>query len=92
MLYMVVEEFREQDATAVYQRLEQEGRLAPEGLEYRGSWVEADLGRCFQLMECDDIALLQQWVANWQDLVQFEIVPVVDGAVTAETIQSLRDS
>lgn len=91
MLYMVVERFRDQDAKAVYRRLEREGRMAPEGLEYVESWVAADLGRCFQLMECEDVALLQQWVANWQDLVEFEIVPVLDGEATADAIASTLD-
>jgi hypothetical protein len=89
MLFMVIEHFREQDAPAVYRRFRDEGRLAPEGLAYVGSWVTADLGRCFQLMECDDVRLLQQWVARWSDLVEFEIVPVIPGKDTAEAIRPL---
>ncbi len=86
MLFMVIERFRNQDARAVYQRFRECGRLAPDGLTYVGSWVEASLDRCFQLMECDDVALLQQWVAQWSDLVEFEIVPVVPGKDTAEAL------
>lgn len=91
MLFMVVERFREQDAAAVYRRLDREGRMLPDGLEYRGSWVSADLGRCFQLVECDDVALVQQWVAHWRDLVEFEVVPVVDGSSTAAALDSHRE-
>ena len=83
---MVIERFRNQDAKAVYQRFRERGRLAPEGLSYVGSWVEASLDRCFQLMECDDAALLQRWVAQWSDLVSFEIVLVVPGQDTAEAL------
>lgn len=83
MLFMVVERFRDQDAAAVYERLETEGRLLPDGVAYEGSWVAADLGRCFQLVECDDVAPIQAWVSAWRDLVEFEIVPVVDGETTA---------
>ena len=86
---MVVERFRNQDAKAVYRRFEQRGRLAPDGLTYVGSWVEASLDRWFQLMECDDAILLQQWVAEWSDLVSFEIVPVVSGKDTAAALSSL---
>jgi len=86
VLFMVIERFRDQDAKAVYQRFQEQGRLAPEGLSYVGSWVEASLGRCFQLMECDDVVLLQQWVARWNDLVAFEIVPVVPGKDTAAAL------
>ncbi len=86
MLFLIIERFRDQDAKAVYQRFQQRGRLAPEGLTYAGSWVEASLDRCFQLMECDDVVLLQQWVAQWSDLVAFEIVPVVPGKETAAAL------
>jgi hypothetical protein len=86
MLFMVIERFRNQDAKAAYQRFRERGRLAPEGLSYVGSWVEASLDRCFQLMECDDVALLQRWVGQWSDLVSFEIVPVVPGQATAEAL------
>jgi hypothetical protein len=86
MLFMVIERFRNQDAKAVYRRFRDKGRQMPEGLAFVGSWVSADLGRCFQLMECDDVTLLQRWVAEWSDLIEFEIVPVVAGKDTAATL------
>jgi len=86
MLFMVIENFRNQDAKAVYRRFRDKGRLTQEGLTFVGSWVEADLGRCFQLMECDDVTLLQRWVAEWSDLVDFEIVPVVPGRDVADAL------
>ena len=86
MLFMVIERFRDQDAKAAYHRFREQGRLAPKGLSYVGSWVKASLDRCFQLMECDDVILLQQWVAQWSDLVAFEVVPVVPGKDTAAAL------
>jgi hypothetical protein len=83
MLFMVIESFRNQDAKSIYRRLRDRGRSTPEGLQFVNSWVTADLGRCFQLMECDDVTLLQRWVTEWSDLVGFEIVPVVSGKDTA---------
>ena len=78
MLFMVIERLGGRDAAAaVYRRYRERGRMTPEGLRYVASWVEPDYGRCFQLMECDDPALLDQWAARWRDLVEFEIVPVV---------------
>ena len=85
MLFMVVEKFKNQDGKAVYRKL-QKGRGLPDGLKFVASYVTADLGRCFQLMETDDVALLQSWVAEWSDLVEFEIVPVVPGKSTAEVL------
>jgi Protein of unknown function (DUF3303) len=84
--FMVIESFRGQDGKAVYRRFREKGRLMPDGLTFVGSWVAADLGRCFQLMECDNVALLQKWVAEWSDLVAFEIVPVVSGKETAAAL------
>jgi hypothetical protein len=89
MLFMVVERFRNRDAKAVYRRFREQGRGAPEGLRYVGGWIEANFDRCFQLMECDDARLLQQWVAVWSDLIDFEIVPVVPSAETHATIEPL---
>jgi hypothetical protein len=86
MLFMVVETFRNGDAKSAYRRFRDTGRVMPEGLSYVGSWTTADLGRCFQLMETSDVTLLQKWVADWADLVEFEIVPVVTGKETAAAL------
>jgi hypothetical protein len=88
MLFMVIEKFPA-DPKAVYRRFRDKGRMTPDGLRVVDSWVTADLGRCFQLMECDDVALLQRWVAEWCDLAGFEIVPVVTGKRTAEALAEL---
>jgi Protein of unknown function (DUF3303) len=86
MLYMVVEHFRDGDPLPVYRRLRDQGRLAPEGLRYVASWVTEDFRRCFQVMECDDPQLLARWMARWEDLVDFEVVPVVTSAEAAAAI------
>ena len=85
MLYMVLEDFRG-DPEAVYRRFREHGRLAPEGLRYVNSWVTEDLQRCYQIMECEDPNLLQQWLSRWKDLVTFEVVPVVTSSEAAELI------
>ncbi len=89
MLFMVIERFRDGNAAAIYRRLRDQGRMMPDGLRYVDSWVEAGLDRCFQLMECDDPRLFQQWVARWRDLVEFEIVPVVPSKETREGLTPL---
>jgi len=86
MLFLVIEHFKNQDAQAVYERFQNEGRMLPEGLRYVDSWVEANFKRCFQLMECDDPLLFQQWIFHWRDLMEFEIVPVVPSQKTKEAI------
>jgi hypothetical protein len=85
-LYMIVEHFRNGDAAPVYRRFRAQGRLAPEGLTYVSSWVDDRLERCYQIMETDDRALLDQWIANWSDLVEFEVHPVMTSAEASEKV------
>ncbi len=89
MLFMVVEKFKNRDAKAIYRRLREGGRSLPQGLTYVGSWIEANFERCFQLMECDDARLLQEWVLAWNDLMECEIVPVVPSKETRTMIDPL---
>ena len=77
---MVIENFRPGQAAAIYRRLEASGRHMPSGLSYVGSWVTDDLARCYQVMECDDPGLLDDWMSHWADLVDFEVVPVITSA------------
>jgi hypothetical protein len=86
MLYMIVEHFKNRDAAPVYRRFRERGRLAPEGLIYVSSWVDETFRRCFQIMETDDRNLLDQWIANWSDLVDFEVFPVMTSREAAEKI------
>ena len=86
-LYMVIEYFKGGDAVSVYRRFRDHGRLAPPGLSYVASWVENGFERCYQLMETDDPQLLTDWMALWNDLVDFEVHPVVTSAEAAETIR-----
>ena len=83
MRYMVVERFT-QGARPVYERAAERGRMLPPGLVYVDSWVDESLSRCFQLMETDDAALLDAWIARWSDLAEFEVVPVLGSAEAAE--------
>ena len=77
MIYMIIEDFRDGDAVPVYRRFRDSGRQLPDGLTYLGSWVTQDLTRCYQVMECDDPILLEQWMSRWTDLMSFQVVPVI---------------
>ncbi len=83
MLYMIIESFRGGDAGPVYRRLRESGRQLPDGLGYEGSWVTRDLTRCYQVMRCEDGALLDEWMSCWKDLVDFEVIPVMTSAEAA---------
>ena len=89
MLFMVVERFTPAGAAEIYRRVRSGGRLLPEGLRYVDSWVQADLRGCFQLVDCDDPALLQEWIAHWGSLAEFEVVPVAPSSLTADLMARL---
>ena len=86
MLYLIIEIFKNQDPVPVYRRFRDRGRLAPEGVRYVSSWVTEDLERCFQVMEADSRQLLDEWLANWNDLVEFEVYPVISSNEAAERV------
>jgi len=86
MLFMVIEHFRDGDPVPVYARFREQGRMAPDGLTYVSSWVTAEYAHCFQVMECDDRRLLDEWMARWADIVDFEVLPVVTSAEAAAAV------
>lgn len=86
MLFMILEHYRGGDPAPVYRRFRERGRLAPEGLRYVSSWVTEDLAHCYQVMECDDRALLDEWISNWRDIVDFEVIPVMTSAEAADAV------
>ncbi len=83
-LYMVLEHFRNGDAAPVYRRFRERGRLAPDGLSYVASWVDEPMSTCYQVMETADRGLLEQWMAQWSDLVEFEVHPVMTSQEAAQ--------
>jgi hypothetical protein len=85
---MIVETFKNRDPLPVYRRFNELGRLAPDGLRYVASWVDENLERCFQLMESEDREVVDQWIARWSDLVDFEVYPVISSSDAAERVAS----
>ena len=86
MLFMVIEHFREGRAADVYRRFRDRGRMAPAGLTYVSSWVDLEYERCFQVMEAPSESALAEWTRNWDDLVEFEVVPVRTSEAAAAEI------
>ena len=86
MLYMVLERFKTPGGLEVYRRARDLGRLMPEGLEYVSSWVDFEFTRCFQLMKTENRDLLEQWINRWNDLVDFEVIPMQTSQEAMEAI------
>ena len=86
MLYMIIEEFADGNAVPVYRRFRDQGRMLPDGLAYVASWVTPDLTHCYQVMQCDDRAPLDEWMSRWADLVRFKVVPVIPSSEAVDTI------
>lgn len=92
MLFMVIERFKDNDMVPIYRQVRDGGRMLPEGLTYIDSWVEPNFSRCFQLMECNDLRLLQEWALQWRGFgVTFEVVPVVSSKETREVVAPYLD-
>jgi hypothetical protein len=77
MLFMVIETFKPGALKNIYERFHAKGRMMPDGLNYVNSWITEDLGTCYQLMETDDSKLFNEWIANWNDLGDFQVIPVM---------------
>lgn len=77
MLYLIIERFHKGKPAPIYERFDAHGRMAPEGVRYVDSWVTSDLSTCYQVMETEDRALLENWMNNWRDLIDFEVHEVV---------------
>lgn len=87
MLFMIVERFKNRNAQAVYRRLQKSGRQMPEGLRYIDSSIEPNFDRCFQFVEADNVCLLQDWILAWNDLMEFEVIPVATSKETRATVE-----
>jgi hypothetical protein len=85
---MVIERYHEGKAKMLYQRYSEKGRMMPEGVQYINSWINEEVTVCYQLMESDSIEGMQQWISNWNDIVDFEIIPVISSAEAKEKIFS----
>jgi len=92
LTYLVIESFRGGDPAPVYRRFRERGRLLPDGVTWVASWVEAGLGRCYQVMETADPALLERWMDAWRDLVEFEVHEVIGSAEAAERVAARGSS
>ncbi len=92
MLFMIIERFKDNDMIPIYKHLRDSGRGLPEGLKYLDSWIEPNFSRCFQLMECDDVKLFQEWTLHWRGFgASFEIIPVVSSKDTRDLVAPYLD-
>ena len=86
MQYMVIEKFKQEKVKELYKRFEEKGRLMPEGLIYINSWITEDVTTCYQLMETHDIHTLHEWISNWNNFADFEIIPVITSQQAKEKV------
>jgi hypothetical protein len=88
---MVIERFRPGRASEIYRRFREQGRMMPAGVSYLASWIDMDYERCWQVMETPDERLLHEWMSHWDDLIDFEVVPVRTSAEAAAAVAGLPD-
>jgi hypothetical protein len=88
MLYMIIERFRPGSVKEIYKRFDEKGRMMPAGVNYINSWIDETVSVCYQVMETDSIEKLYQWIENWKDLADFEIIPVMTSAEAKQKVLS----
>jgi hypothetical protein len=88
MLYMIIEKFRPGKVKELYERFDQKGRMMPEGVNYVNSWIDTNVEVCYQVMETDEEQKLYEWINNWNDIVDFEVIPVITSAEARAKVMS----
>lgn len=80
MTYLIIERFFPDKIKALYERFDKKGRLLPAGVQYLHSWIDEQVETCYQVMESESLENLLEWVGNWSDYADFEIIPVINSA------------
>lgn len=91
MHYLIIEHFRAGNPAPIYARLHEKGRLAPAGLTYVSSWITKDLKTCYQVMDTEERSLLDEWMKNWEDLVEFEVMEVMSSMEARATVEKQQE-
>lgn len=86
MLFMIIERFHPGKGKEIYKRFEENGRMLPDGVSYINSWITEDVSTCYQVMESDTKEKIQRWILNWNDLADFEIIPVITSTQAKEKV------
>ena len=88
MTFLIIENFKKDKVKALYLRLEKEGRLLPEGIQYLSSWIDLDITTCYQVMQADTLGQIQEWLLEWEGFAEFEIIPVIDSDTARKIVLS----
>lgn len=86
MQYMIIEQFKPGKTKDIYVRFAEKGRMMPEGVTYINSWINQEVTICYQLMEAESIDKLNEWISNWNDLTDFEVIPVISSAEAKQKV------
>ena len=74
---MIIEHFKNGDPLPIRERFVRNGRMMPNDIVYHASWIDSQNARCFQVMEAASAERLNVWTSCWDDLVDFEIIPIL---------------
>ncbi|HEY5826486.1 MAG TPA: DUF3303 family protein [Cyclobacteriaceae bacterium] len=89
MHFLIIEKFRAGKMKILYQRYDEKGRMMPEGVNFVSSWINEDVTICYQVMESESLEKLKEWINNWNDLADFEIIPVITSAQAKAKVMGL---
>ncbi len=80
MQYMIIERFYPEKIKAMYERFAGKGRMMPEGVQFINSWINEPVTTCYQVMEAESRDKLDEWIQNWKEFAEFEVIPVISSA------------
>ena len=83
---MIIERFHSGKVKDLYKRFDEKGRMLPEGMTYINSWINEEVTLCYQVMESDNEEKIHEWIAKWNDLADFTIIPVITSAQAKEKV------
>lgn len=83
---MIIERFRPGKVKEMYQRFAEKGRMIPGGVHYVNSWIDETVTVCYQVMEAESREKLQGWINNWEEFVDFEVIPVITSAEAKQKV------
>ena len=88
MVFMIIERFHPGKVKDLYKRFDEKGRMLPGGVKYINSWIDTEIRVCYQVMESDAEEKIHSWISQWNDLADFEVIPVLSSAEAKEKVFS----
>jgi hypothetical protein len=76
MLFMITYAFAPDARNSAQERFKKTGGMPGAGVKFHGRWHALAGGHGFVLAEGNDSVAIGRWMQEWNDLLEFEVIPV----------------